>query len=428
MATPIWIGGAEAVAQVTEWIFAGTWEADDVINVTIGTRTESVEAGDTVIATIVNTLFAALNASTQAEFAEITWSRSGNNLVGTADTAGTPFIATVATTETGGGAADAQTIDGAASSTGVDSTACTGPNHADNAQNWSGAALPVDSDTIVFADSTVDCLYGLTGINDVVAAVFEVHQTYTGKIGLPPTNAAGAYYEYRTRFLTLEAATILRVGVGEGTGSNRVLIDTLAGASAVLVLGTGSPEANAQAAFFWKGTHASNTLTVQKGHVGVGLYAGEVATVATLNVGYQTNPAGDAKVYLGTGVTLTTINQSGGILHTRSNVTTMNQTDGEWKHFAGTVTTVNIDGGSCRYRSTGTLTTLNMGSDGEMDFRQDASARTITNINMYEGFRWYDPAGTVTATNGFDFVRTSPGDSRNKFVTAENRTWTPTSI
>src|SRR4051794_15444652 len=123
MGTVRWRGDAPAVAQVTAWVFGGTWETDDVVKVTINGKTVSVTTGSTVIATLLDTVVTALNASTIQEIAEITWSRSSSSLVGTCDTAGVPFTCTVSTTEAGGGAADAQTIDGAASSAGTDSTA-----------------------------------------------------------------------------------------------------------------------------------------------------------------------------------------------------------------------------------------------------------------------------------------------------------------
>ena len=75
-------------------------------------------AGSTTITTIIDTLVTAWNALSSTaypEFAEITASRSSSSLVLTMDStnAGRPFTCTVSTTETGGGAADSQTIDAA---------------------------------------------------------------------------------------------------------------------------------------------------------------------------------------------------------------------------------------------------------------------------------------------------------------------------
>ena len=196
MATRVWIGAVRPVNQVTQWLFGGTWETGDIINVTIGSKVVSVVGGSTTITTVVDTVVTALNAAVDGEFSEITWSRSGNYLVGTADESGVPFTCTLTTT----GGVLAQTIDGGTSSAGTDTTACTGPNFANVAGNWSGATLPVDGDTVIFADSSVDCLYGLDN-NGVTPAAVYFDSSYSGKIGLPVYSETGGYYEYRERYL-----------------------------------------------------------------------------------------------------------------------------------------------------------------------------------------------------------------------------------
>lgn len=428
MATRTWIGGAEAVAQVNTWLFAGTWEATDVINVTMGTHTVSVVAGSTVAATVASTVQAALDSSELPEFTEVTWTVNSATITGTAVTAGKSFIATFATTETGGGAADDQTINGSASSTGTAVTANTGPNSADSAQNWTGATLPVNSDTIIFADSDVDCTEGLTALAALTGITLKQFMSYTGDLGLPTYNDAGGYYEYRQRYLQLDGATLLELGLGEGPGSPRFMLDLKATAFTANAYNSGPPSSGEEVATFLKGTHTSNVLTVNKGRIGVAAYPGEASALATLNVGYRDNPAGDAFVICGAGVTaLATINQSGGICRTETNSTTLNQTDGE--HYRlGTCTlgTLNLDGGACRYLSSGTLTTANVGSGGNLDFRQDSRTRTVTNTNLYSGFEYHDPLGKVTNTNGFDFVRCTPDDG--EWDVAPHYTYTRSAI
>lgn len=430
MATRTWIGGAAATAQVTDWVFGGTWEATDVVNVTIGTRTVSVVAGSITITTIVDTVFAALNASTLPEFEEITWSRSSNSLRGTADTAGVPFSATVSTTETGGGAADSQTIDGTTTSTGTNSTACTGPNHANNAQNWSGAALPVNSDTIVFSDSDVDCSYGLDGLTSLTGVTLKQFKSFTGQLGLPPYNAAGNYAEYRDRYLELTGGTG-ELGIGDGPSSPRFMVDFQATAFTVICYDSGPPDQGEEVATFLKGTHTSNVLTVNKGRVGLAVYPGEASALATLNVGFREDPAGDSFVVCGAGVTaLTTINQSGGTARTETNSTTLNMTDGEHiRRGTSTLTTLNLDNGAVRYNSSGTLSTANVGSGGVLDMRQDSRTVTITQLNLYEQGAFHDPAGRATLTgNGVDFIRCAPGDRNVTFEVKPHQTWTPSAI
>lgn len=430
MAKKSWIGGAVAVAQVQTWAFAGTWETSDIVIVTIGTRFISMVTGSATIATFLDALVILLNASELPEFAEITWSRSSNSLVGTADTAGVPFIATVSTTETGGGAADSQTIDGTTSSTGTSSTACTGPNHGDNAQNWTGGTLPVDSDDIYFADSAVSLLYGLN-LATITPASITVEQSFTGDIGLPPYNTSGGYYEYRSRYLRIgndadNIPTVIAVGTSEGTGSSRVMIDSGDSEVTLIVLNTGPASEGEEVAFFWKSTHADSTATVSRGLVGIAVHPGEVATLSHMKVGYVDNEAGDALVICGEGVTNDDIDISGGIVRTNSAIDALAMTGGELIHLDGTIGTINGDGGFLRYRSTDTFTTLHAGSDFTMDFRQDMRGRTGTNINLHEGCAWLDPFGTVTPTNGYDLIRCTWEDIT--FVGKPHQTWTPSAI
>lgn len=430
MATIYWRGDAPAVSQVRNFLFAGTWEVGDVITLTIGGKTVTVVVASTVVNTIVSSLVTtwnALSATLYPEFAELTASASTGNFILTADTAGKPFAVTIATTETGGGAADAQTIDGGASSTGTATTASSGPNDVSTAANYSGGAIPANGDTLFFQNSNVNALYGLDALASVTLAALYIDQSYTGLVGLPIYNADGSaeYLEYRARYFTI-GATLQYIGRGEGIGSARLNVSNAAVATTLDVYATGVPETNRTYALQWKGTEATNVVNITKGTVGIAVEVSETATVATLRVGYQTNVSGDATVRCGIGTTLTTIVQSGGTLTTESAVTTATLTDGELIHVVGAMTALNLDKGACRYRSSGTLTTANVGSGGVLDFRQDNKSRTVTNLNLYEGSEYHDPNGTVTLTNGADLIRCNPSDI--VFNVVPNRTWTPTTI
>lgn len=403
MATKRWRPAAAAKAQVTAYVFGGTWEATDVINLTVGGKVLSVVAGSTTITTIIDSIVTAWNAldsSLYPEFAEITASRSSSSLVLTADTEGVPFACTVATTETGGGAADAQTIDGAASSTGTDSTACQGPNFWNVAANWSDNAVPANGDTVWVQDSDVSILYGLAQ-SGVTLAALHVTAGFTGSIGLPDVSRgdAGDYIEYRARYLAI-GATLLNVGAGEGQGSNRILIDAGSVATTVTVLGTGSGE-DGLPALLWKGTDSGNVMNVNAGSVGVAWYGGETATVATLRVGFRDSQDGDSRVVLGGGVTITTLNQSGGEVELNGNITTVSKTGGTLTVWAGTVTTLTDQDGTTRLRGTGTVTTLTVGTAAVADFSGDMRAITVTNCTLAAGASLLDPFGRVTFTNPF---------------------------
>lgn len=407
MATIRWKGDAAPVAQVTKWTFGGTWEADDVVLLTIGSKSVSVTAGSTTITAIIDTIVAAwnaLSASLYPEFAELTASRSGNDLRLTADTAGKPFTVTITTTESGGGSADSQTI---GSATAV--TANSGPNDASIAANWSGGALPADGDTIVFDQGSSDVLYGLD-LNTLTPAAIIIDAGYSGKIGLPPVNAdAGtnrAYYEYRDQYLRIgNAADLQAIAITVRGGGGRLKINTGDAQATLLVQNTATSEDADVPTLLFRGTHASNSITVAKGSVGVAFYQGETSTLATVNVGYTQNPAGDSVIKLGSGVTLTNaaIAQSGGTLDLNSATSgsaTITQTDGELNILSGGHVGLTIRGGVCNYNSTGTLggNPVVAGS-GHLTFAGDLRAKTVTNpIEVYgPNAKVSDPNKVVSA-------------------------------
>lgn len=411
MATKRWIGNAPAVAQVQTYVLAGTWETSDVITFTIGTKSVSTTATSTTIATIgaaLVTFWNALDSTAYPEFAEITASFSTATLTLTADTAGKPFTVTISTTETGGGAADAQTIDGTTSSTGTASTANSGPNVYSLASNWDTGTAPVDGDDIFFDSGSVDCLYDLS-YSSITPLSITIGPGYSGKIGLPETNednASTPYREYRTTYLTLgNSGDATNIAVTINGGGGRVKLNFGTSQYTALVRNTGQRFETQIPTLLLRGTHASSALHVNKGDVGVAFFGGETSTLLTLNVGYQTNPAGDSSVVLGSGVTLTnaTIVQTGGTLETNSATTgtaTITLYDGLLTLQSGGQLGLTVRGGRCVYNSTGTLGGAPVVSGtGILDFGQDLRTKTVTNpIDVFgESARVRDPNRVVSS-------------------------------
>jgi len=415
MSTRTWLGHAPAVAQVQTWTLSGTWEADDTITLTINGKAVTFTAGSTTISDIITAMVTAYNllpATTHPEFAEMTASKSGTTIfVLTADTAGRPFAASM-TTADAGGAADDQLIEGDVTATaGTAATANAGPYCWSTAANWSGGAVPVNSDDVVFENSSVDCLYGLDQ-SAVTLTSLTVKQSYTGVIGLPRTNTTGTnYVEYRDTYLKVSATTIT-VGQGDGSGSGRIKINVGTAQTTVNVYNTGSAKEAGIESLLLLGTHASNAVNVTKGSVGIAVFSGEVATVATLREGYLTNQAGDAVVRCGAGVTLTNISKSGGRLDIASDTTAVTQTAGELICRAGAPTSLAILGGTLYYQSTGTIGALvgGSGGGGVADFSQDNRAKTVTACDIHYGFTIKDPFGVVTWTAGIDCVECGAED------------------
>jgi hypothetical protein len=176
----------------------------------------------------------------------------------------------------------------------------------DDVNNWSGGSVPVNSDVVHLDHPNTQILHGLA---QSAVTLAELH-TYDAVIGLKEQSDYG-YPEYRARYLAI-GATSLVVGEGGGQGSRRQKIDLGSVQSTVRVLNSGAGDERPYPAIILKGTHASNAAYLSRGSVGFAVFGGEAATVATLEAGYQTSQQSDVQCLCGSGVTLTTLQQTGG--------------------------------------------------------------------------------------------------------------------
>lgn len=381
MATQRWRGDAPAVAQV-QTITIGTNDVSTTYKVTINGKTVSVpgDAGG-ASATATDLANALKSASVPQELAEIGWSAAGSVVTGTAARPGRPF--TLATSATGG--------TGTISTSVV--TASSGPNDVSVAANWSSGTLPATGDDIIFDTGPSDALYGLDQ-HTITPNSVSVLPGFTGKIGLPAVNsdnAAATYFEYRPQYLQYGnsgAGGTVNVTINGGAG--RIKLDQGTAPAIWNVLNSAQRIESGIPSVLLKGTSAGNALNVNKGDVGVAFFGGESATLAALNVGYETNPAGDSSVWLGSGVNLANaaIVQTGGNLTVNSATSgsaTITQYDGNLTLQSGAQTGLSVLGGTCVYNSTGTLGgTAVIAGGGSLDFSQDLRAKSVTNpINMY---------------------------------------------
>lgn len=348
--------------------------------------------GSATIATILDNMIAAWNTTIAAlgeypSFDELTASEDGvDDFTLTADTKGKPFTVSITTNSALGTIAAASTT-----------TANSGPNDWDTAANWSSNDTPDTGDDVYIDQGDDEILYGLDQ-NTVDLQSITIGAGFTGKIGLPEVNAGG-YAEYRQQALKVGisggTATVI-IGNGAGTGSGRIRLDLDGATVTVRQYTSGAAEDEGLAATQITGTGASSVVEVFGGSLDVSMRGGESATVATLRV------TDGAVVRTGPGVTLTTISQIDGTIEINSAATTINQNGGELSIFgAGAYTTINC-GGTVNYGSSGTITTLNVASSGSFDCSADNRGRTITNIDLWAGATFNDPAGTVTDTNGYD--------------------------
>lgn len=414
MAEKIWLGGAPAVAQVSTITVAGTWAANDTATLTIGNITLTLTVGTdittTAIATALKEMF---NGDTQTGTGDHVFSNTGDNIpqfneitatsdaaviTFTGDTAGKPFTITPGEVTAGDGAMGAFT----------EVTAATGPNDWGNADNWDTDSVPASSDDVVIdGRSEHPIKYGLDQ-NAVTLASLTILNSYTQSIGLAEINAdvsGETYPEYRETYLKV-SATLLHIQ-GEGNGSGRIKLDVGSNASTMSISAAGRAVEAGIPAVLIVGTNSSNVARVTRGDVGFAFYDKESAHLATLDVGFETNAAGDATVRCGDGVDITdaAITQSGGTLTLNSTTSggTIVQSGGALFLRAGAHASVTADG-TLHVIGTGTITALSS-SGGVLDFRRGSGAVTVSACVVGRGSSIHDPAKRVTWSTGLDLTR-----------------------
>lgn len=380
-----WIGQAAAVAQVDTLTVGGTVEASDVFSITMtdemgNAKTLDVVAGSTNVDTVAATIAAAFNALDDYRFSAVTATAvgSGGELTLEADIVGKPFYCTVATTETGGGAADAQTFSRAAT------TASSGLYDWNSTDNWDTGAVPggAASQNVYIEGATI--YYGL--VQSAIGNTLDSLHLIGSVVGKDDYNGFGPEY------LQIKATTLnINKNIGAGSkNSSKVNVDLgTTGGTVNVYAGSGSPGVR---------------LKLNSATVDVNVYGGTVhicnETLETGQLDVLTVDGQQASVYVGSGVTLDDVLLVNGSLVLHCGVTTgMEMQDGKFTvDGTGTIASLTQYGGASILSSSGTITAYNLIS-GSADFTQSTTARTVTTMKVDPGGTIkYDP-GVLTLTN-----------------------------
>lgn len=388
MATVRYTANAKPVQQVST-VQVTAFDAATTYIITINGKDVSV-VGVTSTTLTAAALQEALSASTFPEFQEITWTVNGTTVTGTAVDAGMPFTYTKSTSG-GTGTLGAVTT----------TVAASGPGLLSLTANYSTGALPAGGDTLIFENlqniNLLDDTGALSGIN---LALIDFRNC-SGNIGLPVWN--GRYNEYRNTYVALRTA-ILNFDCPDcqlaRINSQTYVVEFVGEA-------TGSPSIANLPALVWKGTNASNVLKLNSGSYGVAMFAGEVATILTLYVGYITQPESDVKLTLGAVGSVVTlgggIDMTGGSVELFGSGMTGNviMRIGAQRFVvrgtSGTYPLFTIHSGALEWLAGGTITNMTLGSDTTFDASRSESTFTITNaVQGFKDCSFLDPMVRAT--------------------------------
>lgn len=411
MATKQWLGIAKAVKQESRATPAVV-ETGDIFRIKVnGVTIAEFTATAATVANVTAGLTTAWNASTHPYKTTITATDRTTYVELLADEGGWPFTVTSQTVN--GGAADTQTL------TISTPTAATGPHHWDDVTNWSGGTIPVNTDTVVLKDSARSILYGL-GQGAVTLVNFEIHKTFTGRIGLNEakyaTSADGLTEdpkarEYRTHYLAILWSGVLTIGLHNedeinAQGSGRIKIDGGATANTIEVHATANASVDSGLpAVRLKMLNAATNLFVRSAPGGAGVACdvpGETSTLGDISV-----TAKDAltQVTIGSGTLFANWTQYNGnnvIKGAAGAITSVKVHDGKLRTEGDyTITTGTINSGewiSNHIRTAGACITTLYVNDGKMDFLKSRRARTVTTMNHNNGTVDADES-VLTVTN-----------------------------
>ncbi len=409
MATVRWTPLASRRSQVGTVTVSGTPAAGNVATVTINSKsvTYTVLSGD-AIADVAASLVALLRAAPDGEFQLITWTVDAAVITATAATPGVPFTVTGGSTLT-----VASTGGGATTLTAASVTTNSSPNDVANVLNYSSGALPSGADTLLVHDTDEPMRWNLDALAALTLTVIfrDTFQPNTPCwVGNPTNEPTLNFREFRGTELSFTGTTTLEINLPSGAPAGAFRINSGSAQSAVKIFGDGSGTLG-QEAVEWRGTHASNAVTVLGGSLAVHpliFSSSGTAVFLTLN-------AINSAVTLGTGVTVSTSAYArDSQIDTRVTIPTFtmdgSSSAGVFRDASACGTAMDLKAGTLLWNSSGGITgTLHVESEATISFANAKTAVTVGGatgtVILEEGATYDDPEKRTFPWTNVDTVK-----------------------
>ena len=250
------------------------------------------------------------------------------------------------------------------------------------AANWSSSGVPGASDTGTFQSSSAYSVTAGLDQSSVALGALRIETGYTGSIGTASSP------------LLCDPASLV-VDTGD-VGANLFFdfgaqtLDVTVKSCSSGGLGTFGVELSGSGV-------SISSLVVDSGKVGICTGVGETATVGTARVT-------GGELHIGSGVTLTNIDQAAGLLEVACSVADIDLAGGilTTDQAAAVTSSATVWGGTLNLEGSGTVAALVI-YGGNVDFRGSGISRTVTALTLHEGRVSYDPQSlTVTTWNTAD--------------------------
>lgn len=259
------------------------------------------------------------------------------------------------------------------------------------AANWSAAGVPANGDDVYLVETSQSVTAGFDQ-SAVALGSLNIAQSFTGSLG-----DADDYLQIGASVVNLG----YHHGPGDASGSPLLKLDLGATAAAIIIFNSGISADSTKPPIRLKCNNAATTLEIRKGKAQLANETGETSVIGTINISYVNSITNDASMYIGSGVTLTTLTKKGGYSLLLCAATTVSNYAGSLlTEGSGAITTLNAKGGTVYSNSSGTITNCNISENGTVDFTKSAQARTVTNCTVDDEAAVKADPNIITFTNG----------------------------
>jgi hypothetical protein len=195
---------------------------------------------------------------------------------------------------------------------------------------------------------------------------------------------------------------------------------------AVTVIGSASPPDPNTPAVLIKGLHATGTLNVTAGSVGLAALPGETSGASAVGVGAggNTGRGGAASLIVGVLCAPALVRATGGVVVLGGGATAVDSDGANVTVVEGAVATCSIGNGRLTwYSPAGISTVLNVRGGGVADFSGDVRPKSVAACKVYAGSEVKDPLGVVIFSTGIQAVQANLAKDV-KLDVGKNRTYT----
>ena len=427
MAKRAFLGVDTPIPQVDTITISGVWAAADTVTVEVDGAGQLIctvdsasltDVGNAIVYMLTGTgtlptgykvtaTGAEIGEYQQFSSVELNTATNVVTITGAAD--GRPFSLTVTETTAGSGTASETTA-----------TMPTGPHDFNVAKNWSGGAVPVDGDEIIF-DSRMqnDLRYNISQPT-ITPDRIEYTRDCTKNVGLEETNTTAnpnyPFYESLTTHLTMgEVGLSMTVNIGVSgpeVGANRMgwikLNTNLADVTGTI--DQTRTRTNSAAPVSLQGASSSTTWHFNRGDIDIAVQEDQTFSVNTVNVGYIDSQASDVRLQIGSGSSNAILfwNQTGGQVTTQTAIGTSNIDGGtiNYRAASGATTIQRLRNAVLNWENAGTISNIIAWENAVIDASRDSKSRTLTDFTMNAGSTFLDPRDSVALTDGIEI----PGD------------------